>query len=469
MKSQDAKEIDGGALAALDNTTSVHEGIIDQQSIKPKVYKRRFIGMAILFALNLCSSMAWIDMASVVDFAAEHFSTSTSAINWFSTSFLFVALAVNWPASRTTRKSVKLSMVISSAIMIAGTWVMYGGTCIKSFGLSLFGHCIIAVSQPFVLILPALFSEVWFESGSRATATAVSSIANILGSTVGQFIMTAWVKSEEDVTRGILYQSILLTVVGCMVVFVPPKPPTPPELVVANKRTLSQRQELQALLTRVEFYLVAIPFGMLSGIFNALSFLIFQMCMPYGFTADQCTIAVCLVIVPGLVTSLIVCRAADMFRCHKWVLKTLAAITGAGFLAFIWVPPSGSIAFLYCISIIISIGVVGSGPIAVEFVAEIIYPLGPELAIAIMWAMGQLLGGVLTIGEGYMSDKNGGLQPGVYLQAALALFCVPFTLSLGLWGRHKHVQLNRTRAEKAKESPNIGDADETILSSKAAA
>ncbi|KAJ0130025.1 Uncharacterized protein HZ326_26863 [Fusarium oxysporum f. sp. albedinis] len=198
MKSQDVKVVDGGALAAVDTTTSVHEGIIDQQSIKPKVYKRRFIGMAMLFALNLCSSMAWIDMASVVDFAAKHFSTSTSAINWFSTSFLFVALAANWPASRTTRKSVKLSMIISSAIMIAGTWVMYGGTHTKSFGLSLFGHCIIAVSQPFVLILPALLSEAWFESGSRATATAVSSIANILGSTVGQFIMTAWVKSEED-------------------------------------------------------------------------------------------------------------------------------------------------------------------------------------------------------------------------------------------------------------------------------
>lgn len=128
-----------------------------------------------------------------------------------------------------------------------------------------------------------------------------------------------------------------------------------------------------------------------------------------------------------------------MYRCHKLVLKTLAVLMGAGFLAFIWVPPSGSVAFLYSICVIISIGVVVPGPIAVEFVAEIVYPLGPELAIAIMWATGQLLGGVLTIGEGYMTDKNGGLQPGVYLQAALAVCCVPFTLSLGLWGRHHHV------------------------------
>ncbi|KAH7245002.1 major facilitator superfamily domain-containing protein [Fusarium tricinctum] len=261
---------------------------------------------------------------------------------------------------------------------------MYGGTHIQSFGLSLFRHCIITVSQSFITILPAPYSEVWFKSGSRATATAISSTANILGSTVGQFIIAAWVKSEYDITRGILYQSILLSVIGCTVVFIPSKPPTPPGFTAAHKRTLSHRQELQTLFTRPKFYLIAFPFGILSGIFNALSFLIFQMCMPYGFTADQCAIAVCLVIIPGLATSLIVSRAADMYLCHKWVLKILAVIMGTGFLAFIWVPPSASIAFLYCISIIISIGVVGSGPIAVEFVAKVVYPLGPEMAIAIM-------------------------------------------------------------------------------------
>ncbi|RKK27130.1 hypothetical protein BFJ68_g16535 [Fusarium oxysporum] len=466
MKVQEDKVTDGGALAAMDTTASVREGIMDEQSITPRVYKRRFIGMVVLFALNLCSALAWIDMASVVDYASEHFSTSPSRINWFSTSFLFVALAANWPASIATRKSVKLSMMISSGLMASGTWVMYGGTHVKSFGLAIFGHCIIAASQSFTIILPAPYSETWFVSGSRATATAVSSLANILGGTVGQFIMTAWVKSAEGVTCGILYQSILLSAVACMVVFVPAKPPTPPGVAAKHERTVSYRQELQTLFTRVEFYLIGFPFAILSGVFNAMSFLIFQMCMPYGFTVNQCVVAGCLIIVPGLATSLIASRAADMYRCHKWVLKTLAVIQGAGFLAFVWVPPSGSIAFLYSICVVISIGVVGSGPIAVEFVAEVVYPLGPELAIAIMWAMGQLLGGVLTIGEGYMTDNSGGLQHGVYLQTVLALCCLPFTLSLGLLGRHHHVQLKRTRAEEAKQSPKQGDAAETIPASE---
>ncbi|RKK07440.1 hypothetical protein BFJ66_g17579 [Fusarium oxysporum f. sp. cepae] len=128
MKPQDIKVVDGGALGLVDTMTSVCEGIVEQQRMRPKVYKRRFIGMLGLFALNICCSVAWIDMASVVDFAAVHFDTSASTINWFSTSFLFVALGANWPASVAVRKSIKLAMMISSGLMVIGTWVMYCGT-----------------------------------------------------------------------------------------------------------------------------------------------------------------------------------------------------------------------------------------------------------------------------------------------------------------------------------------------------
>ncbi|KAJ4186934.1 hypothetical protein NW759_016921, partial [Fusarium solani] len=183
----------------MKKTTSVSQGtIFDNETTKPKVYKRRFIGMAQLFVLNLCSTMAWIDLAPIIDFAAEHFETSVPAINWFSTSFFLIAVVANYPASYVARRGLKLSMLVASAFMIAGTWLMYGGTKIKSFELAMFGHCIIAMGQPFILILPAPYSEAWFRSGSRATATAVSGLATILGSTIGQFIIAAWVKSADE-------------------------------------------------------------------------------------------------------------------------------------------------------------------------------------------------------------------------------------------------------------------------------
>lgn len=141
----------------VEKTPSVQQGaMLDtvQLNLKPKVYKRRYFGLVQLFCLNLCSSIAWIDLASVVDLAAGYFGTSVPAINWFSTSFLFAALVADYPASLAARRGLKFSMLICSAFMVSGTWLMYGGTHIQSFGLALFGHCLIAAAQPFTLILP---------------------------------------------------------------------------------------------------------------------------------------------------------------------------------------------------------------------------------------------------------------------------------------------------------------------------
>ncbi|EXL63925.1 hypothetical protein FOPG_19803 [Fusarium oxysporum f. sp. conglutinans race 2 54008] len=420
--------------------------------VKPKVYKRGYFGLLQVFLLNLCSSIAWVDMSSVVDFAAEYFRTSVPAINWFSTSFLLVALLANYPASLAAHRGLKFSMLVCSAIMIVGTWLMYGGTYIRSFGLSLFGHSVIAIAQPFAIILPAPYSEAWFRSGSRATATAISGLATILGGAVGQYIMSAWIQSTNEVVQGILYQSILLSAICSITVFVPSKPLTSPSLVEKQATTVPVLQELKILATTVELYLIAIPFGLLTGSFNTLSFLIFQICTPYGFTTDQCVNAGLLLVVPGLIASLIAGRLADKFRCHVILLKGLMLLMGASFLAFAWVPTSGSVGFLYGICTTLSIGTIAPAPVSLEFITEILYPLSPELAVAILWAMGQLLGGILTIGCGYMADDNGGLQPAVYLLVALALACPLFTLSLGLWGRHSFVQLRRSEAEDIREN-----------------
>jgi hypothetical protein len=194
-------------------------------------------------------------------------------------------------------------------------------------------------------------------------------------------------------------------------------------------------------------YLVVIPFGFTVGVFNALSFLIFQICVPYGFTINQCAIAGLLLSLPGLVFSLVLGRVADMFKIHVILLKCMALLMTAGYITFIWVPLSGSPGVLFAISTILGLGVVGPGAVAVEFVAEFLYPLGPELAISTAWALSNILGGALTVGCGSVTDTNGGIQPGLYLLLAMGLSVVPFTLTLGFFGRRDGVRLRRTEAE----------------------
>jgi hypothetical protein len=163
LATDDRKNEDVKTLHHLERYPSISHGtMLGSDMDPPKTYKRRFIGMAQLFILNLCFTIAWIDLAPVVDSAAEHFGTSVPAINWFSTSFFLAALVANYPASFVARRGLKLSMIVSGALMVGGTWLMYGGTRIKSFSMALIGYCVIAVGQPFLLILAAPFLDAWF-------------------------------------------------------------------------------------------------------------------------------------------------------------------------------------------------------------------------------------------------------------------------------------------------------------------
>lgn len=427
----------------LYKTLSLKQGVLLETSSKPRVYKRRWIGLTLLFCLNLMASIAWTDVAAVPEYAASHFGTSVSAINWLPTSFLFAALAGSYPASVLARWSIKLCVLAGSFIMLSGAWLMYGGTNLSSLALALVGHTAIGLALPSVLITLAPYSEMWFTPESRATATAFTTTANLLGGTIGQFIMTAWIPSVDAVGRGMLYQAILVSAVCVFSPLFPSRPPTAPDVITVQHQATDYREEFMILLRRPEFFLLAIPFSVTVGVFNALSFLLYQMCMPYGFTIDQCVVAGCLFVVPGLVVSLVLGRLADRFGCHLLFIKITNIIMGCGILAFVWVPPSGNLAYLYTTCTVLSLGVVSSGPLAIEFISEILYPVRPELAITFMWSFGQLLGAVLTIGLGYMTDRHGGLQPAVYLQTALSLACVPLVQSLGLWGRSQHVKLNR--------------------------
>ncbi|KAL6401819.1 hypothetical protein AUP68_14275 [Ilyonectria robusta] len=426
----------------LCKTLSLKQGVLLETGSKPRVYKRRWIGLALLFCLNLMASIAWTDVAVVPEYAASHFGTSVSAINWFPTSFLFAALAGSYPASVVARRSIKLCILAGSFIMFSGAWLMYGGTNLSSLALALVGHTAIGFALPSVLITLAPYSEMWFTPERQATATAFTTTANLLGGTIGQFIMTAWIPSEDAVGRGMLPSHSGLGCLRFSPLF-PLRPPTAPDVIVVQHQPTDYREELMVLLRRPEFFLLAIPFSVTVGVFNALSFLLYQMCMPYGFSVDQCVVAGCLFVVPGLVVSLVLGRLADRFGCHLLFIKITNIIMGCGILAFVWVPHNGNFAYLYTTCTVLSLGVVSSGPLAIVFISEILYPVRPELAITVMWSFGQLLGAVLTIGLGYITDSHGGLQPAVYLQTAFSLACVPLVQSLGLWGRSQHVKLNR--------------------------
>lgn len=236
-----------------------------------KVYKGRFIGLLHLSLMNLVVAWNWISFAAVAGIVAESFNTSIAIINWFSTSFLFAALASDFFASLALRKGTKFSMLISATLMVVGVWLKYGCTRIQSVGLAMTGQMLLGLAQPFVLNAPVFYSETWFPYSSRTTATAVASIPSPFGGIMGSLIAPAWIIVAGDVAKSSLWMAIITTAICLVTPLIPSKPPTPP-----GEQSLEHQKQLVlpgliSLLRRTEFWLIDIPFSIIGGLFNGIS------------------------------------------------------------------------------------------------------------------------------------------------------------------------------------------------------
>jgi MFS transporter, FLVCR family, MFS-domain-containing protein 7 len=104
--------------------------------------------------------------------------------------------------------------MIAALLILIGNWIRYAGSTSSRGGNvvhSMVGEIIIGFAQPFVLAAPTRYSDLWFTNRGRVTATAVVSLANPFGAALGQLIIPFWVSEPGDVSRMVLYVSILVS------------------------------------------------------------------------------------------------------------------------------------------------------------------------------------------------------------------------------------------------------------------
>jgi FLVCR family MFS transporter 7 len=82
----------------------------------------------------------------------------------------------------------------------------------------------------------------------------------------------------------------------------------------------------------------------------------------------------------------------------------------------------------------------GVMPVALEYVVEVTFPVGPEVSSVLLWTGGQLLGGIFTIIMTALKDDDGtdskGSSPAGNMQRALifqaVIACITAVLPMGL-------------------------------------
>ncbi|KAF2116233.1 major facilitator superfamily domain-containing protein [Lophiotrema nucula] len=434
-----------------------------------RVYKRRWFGLLQLVLLNIVVSWDWLTFAPVSTKAADYFNVSETAINWFSTAFLFSFIVISPVTVRMLHKGPKTSMIWSSALLLLGNWIRYGGTRANSYGAVMFGQILTGLAQPFVLAAPTRYSDLWFTERGRVGATALASLANPFGGAVAQLVNPAF-GSIPDI---VLYTSVIATVACVPTIFLPATPPTPPSASSSISKTPIM-ESVRHSLRSPSFYLIFFTFSVYVGFFNAFSSLMNQILYPYGFTEDEAGYCGAVLILVGLVTAAITSPIIDKTHAYLVMIKVLCALVAISYLAMVWAPQTRGLAAPYVLAAILGATSFSLLPVALEYLVEVTFPASPEVGSTICWAGGQLLGGIFivimnalkdgrpvdlkAVREAGRSHASGGIRPpgnmynALVFQAVVALVTLPLPMLLGVKRLGMGKVAGRLKVDEHRES-----------------
>lgn len=310
----------------------------------------------------------------------------------------------------------------------------------------MFGQILIGFAQPFLLSAPTRYSDIWFTPQGRVTATAIASLANPFGGAVGQLVNPFLATQASDIPNMTLYVTIISTVATIPSFFVPSKPPTP--VSASSTHAVPSLSETVTILSRnPTFWLVFLPFAIYGGFFNSISSLLTQILTPYKFSESDSGIAGAVLILVGLIAAAITSPIVDRTKAYLIFIRVLVPVIATSYLAFIWAPGTRSDAAPYVI-----LGVLGAAsfslvPIALEWLVEVTFPVGPGASSTICWSGGQLLGGIfIIISDALKGDKEANppfnMGKALVFQAVIAIATVPCVFLLGTFGKVENMRLD---------------------------
>ncbi|KAM5348756.1 hypothetical protein ACJ41O_008579 [Fusarium nematophilum] len=462
LGSRDFSLQDRGEAGDVEGDASIHQGA----STEYRTYKRRWFGLAQLTLMNIIVSWDWMTFAPVASDAASYYDVSESTINWISTAFFLAFVAVFPISIAILHRGPKLAFMTAAILILIGNWVRYAGSTKSSGGniaYAMAGEIVIGFAQPFILAAPTRYSDLWFTNRGRVAATALSSLANPFGAALGQLITPMWVSKPSDMSKMVLYISIISTVCCIPAFLVPAKPPSPVG-PAAETPKLNLRESVGVVSRSLELWLILIPFSIYVGFFNSVSSLLNQMLTPYGLSDDDAGIGGAVLIVVGLVASAISSPILDRTKSFLLAIKLLVPVIGLCYLIFIWMPETRGIPGPYVVLAILGASSFSLVPVALEYLIELSHPLSPEVTSTIAWAGGQLFGAIFTIvsdalKEGKEANPPEHMKKALIFQAVIALAVVPLPLCLGLFGREDKTTLRRIRSDEENRHRTVVTAN----------
>ncbi|MDP5274992.1 MFS transporter [Chengkuizengella axinellae] len=363
--------------------------------IKTSVSPYRWIVLLCLLPILATTNLFWLTFAPITGLAENYYDVSSLSIAFLSMSFMIVYILMVLPASWMIdtygfRVAVGFGAIITAGFgIVRGLWGDH-------FTIVVIAQIGVAVGQPFLMNSITKVAARWFPVDERATASGIAMMAGSVGMILA-LILTPILVEQYGIKQMLnLYGMIALGSTLLFLIFAKERP----KISLVSNETEEQSfsfRGLKEMMTKKNFLMLMICVFIVLGIFNAIMTWIESILSPRGISASDAGLVGGLLVIFGLLGSVILPLISD--RVHKRRLLLIIPLT-ASIPGFMGITLFTEFSLILVSAAIIGFFVMGAGPIAFQYGAEIAYPVPEGSSFGMLMLTGQI-SGVLFV---YMMD-----------------------------------------------------------------
>ena len=379
------------------------------------IYGKRWIILFLFVMYSASNAFQWTELVIISNVIEKYYNVSTLTVTWTSMIYMVTYIPLIFPASWfLQKKGLRLSVILGSLGTCLGSWVKVLGTgqATWCFPVVFSGQTIVAISQIFILGIPAELAAAWFPSTQVSTACAVGVFGNQLGIAIGFAIPPIIIRDQKEISEFHLIGTDLfnmflgvaifttISVILIAVAFTdhPPSPPSRAQELGGTREDGDYLSSIKRLLKNPGFVLLLITYGLNVGVFYAIASLLNTVVLTHFEDAQEDAGRMGLVIVLlGMAGSMVCGFILD--KTHQYKRTTLAIyfLAFVGMIFYTFTMRLGHIEVVYLFAGFLGFFMTGYLPVGFDFGVEITYPESEGTSSGLLNASAQVFGIACTI------------------------------------------------------------------------
>jgi len=350
-----------------------------------RLYGYRWVVLAVFMFINITIEILWICYAPITTPAAAFYHVSATQIGYFSIIWFIAFIPLSFPVSWAIDTFGFYRSVGLGAILMAIFGILRGFA--GSYSLAIWCTIGLGIAQPFLLNAWTKLPAQWFGLKERATAVGLITLANLLGTAIGEAVPPILLQGGMSIqTQQLIFGLITAFSSVLFLILAREKPATPPCPPGHDARALMLDGLKNALGIRDFWFLLFVAFAGL-GIFNGIETWVEVIIRPRGFTPTDAGTFGALMVIGGIIGAVVLPPFSDkqQKRIRFLIIGFLLAIPG-----LIGITYATNFWLLMVSGFWSGFFLIGTGPIVFQYAAEITMPTPEGTSNGMIQLVGQV-------------------------------------------------------------------------------